>query len=246
MKRWLRRLFGGGAPDDAPPGLDAETLATLRAVRPYTMTSAARIVALCDAVRYVARAGVPGAIVECGVWRGGSMMAAARTLREAGDAARELYLFDTFEGMTAPGEHDVSIDGRSAAEQLAAGERRDPGADSIWCYAPAEGVEAAMRSTGYDAARIHLVAGRVEETLPARAPAQIALLRLDTDWYESTYHELVHLYPRLAVGGVLILDDYGHWQGARRAVDQYFAEQGVPLLLQRVDYTGRMAVKLRA
>ena len=78
---------------------------------------------------------------------------------------------------------------------------------------------------------------------PAASPPSIALLRLDTDWYESTYHELVHLYPRLSVGGILIIDDYGYWQGARRAVDRYFAEQGTRVFLSRIDETGRLAVK---
>ena len=79
--------------------------------------------------------------------------------------------------------------------------------------------------------------------MPAEAPEEIALLRLDTDWYSSTKHELEHLYPRLAPGGVLILDDYGHWQGARRAVDEYFADNRITLLLNRVDGTARIAVK---
>jgi hypothetical protein len=74
-------------------------------------------------------------------------------------------------------------------------------------------------------------------------PEQIAVLRLDTDFYESTRHELRHLYPRLVHGGVLIIDDYGHWAGARKAVDEYIAEEGIRLLLNRIDYTGRIAIK---
>jgi len=98
-------------------------------------------------------------------------------------------------------------------------------------------------SIGYPEQQIHFVEGLVEETLPAEAPEEIALLRLDTDWYSSTKHELEQLYPRLAPGGVLILDDYGHWQGARRAVDEYFAENQITLLLNRVDSTARIGVK---
>jgi hypothetical protein len=100
-----------------------------------------------------------------------------------------------------------------------------------------------MRSTGYPDQRLHFIRGTVEETIPGAAPSRLALLRLDTDWYESTRHELLHLYPRLADGGVLIVDDYGHWEGARRAVDEYFAEHPPLPLLARVDYTARIAVK---
>lgn len=247
MLRPLRNLarklgFDLVAYPPALPGIDAATAATIQAVRRYTMTSELRVAALCDAVRYVARHRIPGAVVECGVWRGGSMMAAARTLLEAGDGGRDLYLFDTFEGMTAPGTEDVAIDGVSAAELMERTADRES-ADSVWCRAPLEGVRQAMAGTGYDPARIHYVAGRVEDTLPGNAPEQIALLRLDTDWYESTRCEMQHLFPRLSVGGVLILDDYGHWLGARRAVDEYLSEHDVPLFLQKIDYTGRYAVK---
>jgi hypothetical protein len=91
---------------------------------------------------------------------------------------------------------------------------------------------------------VRLVKGKVEDTVPKNAPEKIALLRLDTDWYESTRHELVHLFPRLLPGGVLIIDDYGHWQGARKAVDEYIAGNQVKILLNRVDYTGRIGVKI--
>jgi O-methyltransferase len=104
-------------------------------------------------------------------------------------------------------------------------------------------VRDAVLGVGYPASRIHFVEGAVEDTLPDRAPGEIALLRLDTDWYASTKHELEHLYPRLVAGGVLILDDYGYWQGARRAVDEYFAAKGEPLLLNRIDGTARIAIR---
>ena len=100
-----------------------------------------------------------------------------------------------------------------------------------------------MESTGYPSERIHLIKGMVEETLPAQAPERLALLRLDTDWYASTKHELEQLYPRVSPGGVLIIDDYGHYEGARNAVDEYFASRGEHVLLQRIDWTGRMVLK---
>ncbi len=226
-------------------GLDERTTQTIDAVRSYTMTSDLRIAALCDAVRYVVTNRIPGDIVECGVWKGGSMMAAARTLIESGERTRHLHLFDTFEGMTAPTDEDVAASGESAAELMAKSDIAKDDAESVWCRAALDVVRQAMDSVGYDNSKIHYVKGRVEDTIPACAPGAIALLRLDTDWYESTRHEMIHLFPRLSVGGVLILDDYGHWLGTRRAVDEYLRENNVPLLLQKIDYSGRHAVKWR-
>ncbi len=235
LTRFLRR-DAGSRRQHRFADLEEDELATLEAVRHYTMTSDERIVALTQAVDYVERTGVSGAIVECGVWRGGSMMAVARTLLSRGNANRDLFLFDTFEGMSAPTEMDRDHHGTPAANLL----ERSSRSDEVWCYADVEDVRANLKSTGYPPRHLYLLKGRVEDTIPDQAPDEIALLRLDTDWYESTAHELNHLYPRLGSGGVLIIDDYGHWQGARRAVDEYF---GGKVLLQRIDYTGRLVVK---
>jgi hypothetical protein len=222
-----------------PLDFDEEDKELYRRVGSYTMTTPPRVHALVRAVEYVAARRIPGAIVECGVWRGGSMMAAALTLLRVGDSERELYLYDTFAGMPPPSDADTTRAGERAADLLAQGDETS----HIWAIASLEDVRAAVLGVGYPEERIHFVEGLVEETVPATAPDQIALLRLDTDWYSSTKHELEHLYPRLAPGGVLILDDYGHWQGARRAVDEYLAENGLTLLLNRVDGTARIAVK---
>lgn len=218
-----------------PPDFTANDIEIIRAVEPYTMTSTERIYALLNAVRYVVNSGIAGDFVECGVWKGGSVMAMALTLLQLGvDRSRSLYLFDTFSGMTTPGERDVDYLGQQAGAIL----------DSVRCEASQQEVEDAVFSTGYEREKIHFVKGPVEETIPAHAPDSIALLRLDTDWYESTRHELVHLFPRLARGGVIIIDDYGHWRGARQAVDEYLAEHRIELLLNRIDYTGRIGVKI--
>ena len=164
-------------------------------------------------------------------------MAAALTLAELGDD-REVVLFDTFEGMPPPGEHDSDLAGVPAAQHLAADVGR---AGHVWAVAGREDVDANLASTGYQ--QVRFVEGRVEDTIPTEAPDRIAVLRLDTDWYESTLHELQHLYPRLASGGVLLIDDYGHWQGARKAVDEYLAGLDHPVFLARTDYTGRSAMK---
>ncbi len=219
---------------------EPEIASIVERVRPYTMTSPARVAALCDAVSYIVRHDIPGDIVECGVWKGGSSMAAALRLLQLNRADRALYLFDTFEGMTAPGEHDLSASsGFSAATMI----KHAPKSSHLRARAVIDEVEANMFSTGYAEALTHLVKGKVEETVPAQAPQRIAILRLDTDWYESTRHELIELYPRLVSGGILIIDDYGDWQGARRAVDEYFADPARRIFLNRIDRTGRIGVK---
>lgn len=208
--------------------------------KPYTMTSDQRMFGLHVAMRYLARGGVAGDVVECGVWRGGSAMLAALNLLDD-PKPRHLYLYDTFTGMPKPTDLDVvAATGVRAAVTWLANETSDHNA---WCYAPFDDVRANLASTGFPADRLHLIEGKVEDTLPACAPEQIALLRLDTDWYESTRHELVNLYPRLARGGVLIIDDYGHWAGSRQAVDEFFAALSEPPMLVPLDYTGRLAIK---
>lgn len=224
--------------DRVPRDLDDASIATIELVRPYTATSPERVYALCQAVRYVVANAIPGDVVECGVWRGGSIMAAARTLLEAGDTTRHLRLFDTFTGMEPPGPKDTLIDGSPAGEVFA----RESRAAGGWCAASLEEVKAALSLVGYPEDHIHFVQGKVEETLPRHAPERIALLRLDTDWFESTRHELLCLFPLLAPGGVLIIDDYGYWQGARRAVDEYLETLPWRPLLHRIDDSGRIAV----
>jgi O-methyltransferase len=242
LRRRRGRTDGDGAQAPKhvfPQDFDELDVELCRRVGPYTMTTPPRIYALVRAVEYVAARKLPGAIVECGVWRGGGMMAAALTLQRLGVTDRDLYLFDTFEGMTAPTAEDVKPSGESAAELLAQ-EDKD---SHLWAVASLDEVREAVLSVGYPEERIQFVKGPVEETVPEHAPEEIALLRLDTDWYASTKHELVHLYPRLASGGVLLLDDYGYWQGARRAMDEYVAENELTLLLNRVDHTARIALK---
>lgn len=226
--------------DPTPPDFDPTTRATIAATMPYTMTSQERIAALREAVLYLVRHAIPGDIVECGVWRGGSMMAAARTLLEVGDTSRDLWLYDTFSGMVEPTTRDHRRDGANAAALLA---KHDPtdGA-SGWCVAPLEDVQAAMATVGYPAERIHYVVGKVEDTIPREMPKRIGLLRLDTDWYASTRHELEHLFPLISPEGVLIVDDYGFWKGQRQAIDEYLATVAVPVLLNRIDDTARIAV----
>lgn len=223
----------------SPADIDPAILRTVSAVRPYTRTTDPRVIALCEAVRYIVAAGVEGDIVECGVWRGGSMLAAARTLVEAGDTSRTLWLYDTFAGMSEPTDVDRrAVDGATASGLLASVAHHD----QVLALASLRDVEKTMALSGYPATSMRYVVGKVEETLPHTVPESIALLRLDTDWYESTRDELAYLVPRMTPGAVLIIDDYGHWEGSRRAVDEYLQRERPRLMLHRIDYAARIGV----
>lgn len=225
------------------PDIPASYCETYLAVKSLTMTSPERIFGLCQAVDHLLSRNLPGDLVECGVWRGGSSVAMIRSLLNRETRNRNLWLYDTFEGMSPPTDHDVDCFGNQA-ENLLARDRDDRVAQtSVWCEASLEDVQHNIERCGYPTDRVHYIQGKVEDTIPGQIPDQIALLRLDTDWFESTWHELVHLYPRLIPGGILIIDDYGHWQGCRQAVDQYLAQHDPDLFLHRLDYTGRLAVK---
>jgi O-methyltransferase len=248
MKKIIKAaLAGAGLELKRTADGDAAALADLSAadreivarVAPFTMTGVERRASLLGAVDHIVRHRIAGDIVECGVWRGGSMMTVALALMARGDTSRHLYLYDTFEGMSEPTAEDKSVSGESAQAQL----DRTTRDAAVWAVAGLDDVQANIWSTGYPRDHIHFVKGKVEDTIPATLPARIALLRLDTDWYESTRHELTHLYPLLSRHGVMIIDDYGHWQGARQAVDEYFAGSAEPVFLHRVDYTARLMVK---
>jgi O-methyltransferase len=221
------------------PDVPDRDRAIINAVRPYTLTSNERLIVLIDAVRFIVRNKIGGAIAECGVWKGGSMMAAALALLDEGDTTRDLFLYDTFEGMSEPTELDRSYDGKSAKAQLA----ETPKGEGVWCHSSLDEVKANLAMTEYPAERIHYIVGKIEDTVPADKPPPLAILRLDTDWYESTRHELEHLFPLLIDGGFLIIDDYGHWEGARKAVDEFLEAHPKKYFLHRIDNTGRLLIK---
>lgn len=230
----LTRLPRGKQPFSYPLDFDEPAKAVCAAVEPYTLTRPERIGALRAAVHHVVDAGVPGAFVECGVWKGGSMMAVALSLLEKGVTDRDLYLFDTYGPIPAPTDVDVDVHGADAVHGWTAYMQAQP-------FTPVEEVRRNLAGTSYPMDRVHTVAGLVEDTLPDQGPTQVALLRLDTDYYASTRHELEALWPRVPSGGFLLVDDYGHFAGARQAVDEFFAD--APPFLHRVDYTCRLVVK---
>lgn len=229
---------------DLNPDISDPEWATFLAVQPFTMTSLERVLASIRAAAYVASSRIPGDIVECGVWRGGSVMAIARTLLDNDDISRSIYCYDTFDGMTEPGSDDIDAWNRAAGDLLQSAKHVEDKTESlVWAYASIDDVKANVATVGYPTENLVLVEGPVEDTIPGTTPERISILRLDTDWYGSTKHELEHLYPRLVTGGVLIVDDYGHWGGARKAVDEYFSRAGLRVFLHRIDYTGRLILK---
>ena len=186
----------------------------------YAAMSVPRIYALVKAAQYAVAANLPGAAVVCGVGLGGSALALARAFRNAGETDRPIWMYDTFDSETRP-----EYDDYKASQAYVAGILR-------------------KRCPQYDQSAFVFVPGMVEKTIPGAMPDRISILHLDTDWYESTKHELTNLWPRLVQGGVILIDDYGCWESARRATDEYFAENDIPILLSAVDYTGRIGVKV--
>lgn len=232
------------ATENYPPDFSEEEINIIEQVKEFTMTTNERLVSLIRAVEYIHANAIPGDIVECGVWRGGSTMSALLTLLRLNEQHRRAFLFDTFEGMPPPGEEDKRYDEQAADDLLKKNEISDNDGRNIWCFATLDDVRQNLRSTLYPSELIHFVQGKVEDTLPHDAIETISLLRLDTDWYESTKHELETLFDKVSVGGVIIIDDYGHWQGCKKAVDEFITSRKCKLFLNRIDYTGRLGIKI--
>lgn len=227
--------------DKYPADFTEFEIQTIQSVKPFTMTPPESIVSLLRAIQYIVSNNIPGDIVECGVWRGGSMMATALTLLHVKDISRTLYLYDTFEFFQNVSGTADDVDYRG---ELASDEIPKINVEDQFFVGISEGeVRTTLNKTQYPQEKIRLIKGKVEDTIPGTLPTRISLLRLDTDMYESTKHELEHLYPLLSPGGVLFIDDYGHWAGAKKATDEYFSEHHIPAYLHRVDYSCRIFIK---
>lgn len=221
---------------------DQEFMKLYNLCKPYTMTSIERMYALYNSLNYVVNNKIEGDFLECGVWKGGSSMMIAEFLASKNITNRKLYMYDTYEGMSAPTENDLNLEGKSADKMLKSSSKNV--SDSVWCYSALDEVKKNMSLTKFSQDNIVYVQGKVEDTIPNVIPKdKIALLRLDTDWYESTKHELTHLYPMLQSKGVLIIDDFGYWDGAKKAVLEYFSQNKINMVLHRIDYTGRLGYK---
>lgn len=241
---FLNKLIGNKIKEKPYPEdirQDKDFLELYEKCKPFTMTSIERMYALHAAIKNILENNIPGDFVECGVWKGGSSMMIALTLLQKKINNRKIFMYDTFEGMSAPSENDVAYNGESAVSLLSSQKKEKQ--DSVWCFSPLDEVKNNLTSTSYPVELLYFIKGKVEDTLPVSQPGSIALLRLDTDWYESTKTEMHILFPLLVKNGILIIDDFGHWEGAKKAVLEYFDAQSYKPLLQRIDNTGRIMVK---
>jgi O-methyltransferase len=219
------------------PDFERIHLEIIKDIEDFTMTSPERIFALIEAVKYIINHNIVGDIVECGVWKGGSLMAIIQTLIAVNNDSRKVIGFDTFEkGMTESSDLDISIYGSNGKEIVQDWEKNNE-------YPTLEFVLKYLLSSGYPARNIKLIKGDIFETLEKEDLKEISLLRLDTDWYNTTKFELEYLYKKVSKGGIIIIDDYGYWKGARKAVDEFISQNNLPILLNRLDDTARLIIK---
>lgn len=187
-----------------------------------------------DAVNYILKNNIEGVIIECGVENGNFEHIWINELMK-NNTIRDIYLYDTFGGLVKPTEYDYTCKD-ATLYQMNKDEVYNTWKNNIinekinnWCYTPLEHVQNRLNSTGYPQNNLHYIVGDVMETLKnkTKIPEKIAILRLDTDWYESSKYELEQLYDNVVIGGVIIFDDYYHWDGQRRATDEFFASRNI-------------------
>ena len=216
--------------------IDPEFIELYENCQAFSSLGIGRLTDLYMAASYVIDRGVPGDCVECGVGMGGVGSLWASVLARASQD-RGLYLFDTYEGAPSPGAFDeFSGSSESARERW----RRIKN-QTDWTEFTVESIKSLIAASGFPAEQVHLVPGLVQDTIPEHAPEQISLLHLDTNYYDSTIHELRNLLPRLSKFGVLAIDDYGNLPGVKKAVDEYVADTNMKLFFT-THGTGRIAV----
>ena len=204
-------------------------------VLPYTMAGYKRLANAYDLAQDIENNGVKGSFVEFGVWKGGISGAMAKVADSRG-SKRIVWLFDSFEGLPEPTDKDGGV-AQEYAEDKATGKF-----ESIKrCVGPLEDVQHLLFSVlRLQKENIKVEKGWFQETLPLVKTelGPIAILRLDADWYESTKYLLEELYDQVVSGGYIIIDDYGHWEGCKKAVDEFMEKRNIKTELIRIDYTG--------
>lgn len=226
----------------------AEANETIRVIRSHTMLPYRRLVTLYQQAVFCEATNLPGSFVECGVWKGGAVGLMALANLRHGSTRRHLHLFDSFEGLPEP---DQSVDGQRATEfaQRVGG---GVGGKLVALEGAFEGVgtlevnqELLEQTIGYPPEYLHYHKGWFQDTLPEQAAdvGEIAILRLDGDWYSSTKLCLMHLYEKVVRGGFVVLDDYGWFEGSKKAVDEFMEREGVKAFLNHIDNAGRYWIK---
>ena len=213
----------------------------LKQINKYTMTTPANHWAIIQAINHINKYKVEGDLVECGIYKGGNIIL-FDYLNNKFSLKKKIYAYDTFDGMTEPGIHDKDLKNKSAKLTKLNYENNN----MKWCYSTLDEVKKNISKFNRNISiSFKFIKGDVENTLNDQnnLPQKISLLRLDTDFYNSTKKELEVLYPRLEKNGILIIDDYGHWQGARKAVDEYFETKNNFFWFHRIDYASRLLIK---
>jgi len=236
----IRKIDKNFKGNDFPIEISKDEKKIIEISEKYSMSGRLRMWSLIQSVKYIIDNKIEGDLVECGVWRGGNLILMQQLINRY-KINKRIYGFDTFEGMSKPKEIDVDYEGRSAIEMLSNSKKKNDLPD-IWAYCDIETVKKNILNS-VNSNNITLVKGKVENTLLLKKnlPDKISILRLDTDWYESTKTELEILYPKLSKNGVLIIDDYGHFMGCKKAVDEYF--KNYKPWFHYIDYTCRLLIK---
>ena len=185
----------------------------------YSMTNLLKRWSLINAIKQIKNENIEGDFVECGVWKGGNLII-YNYLNDKYKLGKKIFAYDTYAGMSEPTIHDKNYLDIDAKKEWEINKKSENINLSFNCYSSLEEVKANIKkNTLNDGSleNINFIEGKVEDTLKVKEnlPEKIAILRLDTDWYESTKAELEILFPRLSKNGILIIDDYGHWKGAR-------------------------------
>ncbi len=222
--------------------LNNEDRKLISVISKYSMTPTIRIYNLLQALRHIKQKNIDGDLVECGVWKGGNVILFKKFLEnELKNSNKKIFAYDTYEGMNQPSELDYNLTNKVSADILLKKEKNKN--SNIWGISKIEEVKKNISENVKSLNDINFIKGEVEQTLnhEKNLPSKISLLRLDTDWYLSTKKELEVLYERVSSGGIVIIDDYGHWNGSKKAVDEFFSNKYV--WMHYVDYACRLIIK---
>ena len=221
--------------------IEDEELKIIKSITNYSMSTPANHWAIIQSIKHLKKNNIQGDLVECGVWRGGNLILFKKILEKI-KMEKKIYSYDTFEGMPYPGENDFDLKDIKADIIFNKYKKKE----MKWCYSSLDEVKNNIKKNNINLDDDFIfVKGKVEDTLKVEKnlPQKIALLRLDTDFYESTKIELEILFPKLERGGILIVDDYGHWKGSKKAVDEYFDLKNNFKWFHRIDYASRLYIK---